>query len=106
MADAERAWAEALAQEQAHQRELLATFRGELGAFARELATTLTALDACVGGFGEVARALDTAKTAHRNAGLVADVARRLEKLRPSNEDAELHENLAARAVPPRLAAP
>lgn len=103
MAAQERAWAEALAQEQAHQRELLATFRGELGAFARELATTLTALDACVGGFGEVAQALDSAKTAHRNAGVVADVARRCKKLQPSGEDAELHESLAAGDIPPRL---
>jgi hypothetical protein len=42
----EGAWAEALAQEHVDQRELLAALRDELGAFARECSSALTALDA------------------------------------------------------------
>jgi len=46
----QQSWDEALATEQTHQRELLATLRGELGSFARECADALTALDDFVGG--------------------------------------------------------
>lgn len=42
-ADHEQAWAEALAEEHGHQQELLATLRNELGTFARECASALTA---------------------------------------------------------------
>ena len=73
----ERAWAEALAQEHAHQQELLATLRDELGTFAGECAAALTALDAVVGLAG-VGALLDTAKTSLREATLVRDVGRRL----------------------------
>jgi len=45
----EQAWAEALAEEHAHQQELLATLRDELGTFARECAAALTALDTYAG---------------------------------------------------------
>lgn len=73
----ELAWAEALAQEHGHQRELLATLRRELGGFAQECAAALTALDAVVGLAG-VAGLIDTAKAGHQNAALARDVARRL----------------------------
>ena len=73
----EQAWAEALAEEHAHQRELLATLRDELGTFARECAAALTALDAYVGlaGVGEI---LSTARTGVQQASLVLEVGRRL----------------------------
>lgn len=94
MADHEAAWAKGLAQEQAHQRELLATFRGELGDFARECAKALTALDACAGGLGEVFTALETGAKAHDHAKLVLDVTRRFRQLAPGSErpeDVELY---------------
>ena len=94
MADHEAAWAKGLAQEQAHQRELLATFRGELAAFARECAKALTALDACVGGLGEVFTALETGAKAHDHAKIVLDVTRRFRQLAPGSErpeDVELY---------------
>ena len=73
----EQAWAEALAEEHAHQRELLATLRDELGTFARECAAALTALDAYVGlaGVGEI---LSAAHTGVQHASLVLEVGRRL----------------------------
>ena len=58
----ELAWAEALAEEHDHQRELLATLHGELAAFAGECAAALTALDALVN-LGPVAALLDDTKT-------------------------------------------
>jgi hypothetical protein len=102
-----KAWAKALAQEQAHQKELLATFRGELAAFARECAATLVALDAVVGGLGNVAQVLDAAQTGHRHAGVVLDVARRLPKLRQGVSSAEDVDPVAALGedgdAPPRV---
>ena len=95
-ADHERAWAEGLAQEQAHQQELLATFRGELAAFARECAAALTALDTVAGGVGDLAQVLTTAQKSQQHAKLVLDIHRRVAKLRPSQEDAELVESFAA----------
>jgi hypothetical protein len=96
VADHERAWAEGLAQEQAHQQELLATFRGELAAFARECAAALAALDTVAGGVGDLAQVLTAAQQTQHHAKLVLDVGRRLTKLRPSPEDAELVESFAA----------
>ncbi|MGZ4396500.1 MAG: hypothetical protein ACXVZ2_14185, partial [Gaiellaceae bacterium] len=95
-ADHERAWAEGLAQEQAHQQELLATFRGELATFARECAAALTALDTVAGGVGDLAQVLTTAQKSQQHAKLVLDVGRRLAKARPSQEDAEVVESFAA----------
>ncbi len=77
----ERAWAAALAQEHAHQQELLAAFRGELGAFARECAAALTALDSCVQGLGSVVDVVDAVQTGREHADIVLDVARRLRGL-------------------------
>jgi hypothetical protein len=71
------AWAEELAQEHRHQRELLATLHGQLGTFAEECAAALTALDALVD-LGAVAGLLDVARTGSRNAALARDIARRL----------------------------
>src|SRR3990170_3602469 len=85
----ERAWAEALAQEHAHQHELLAVFRGELGAFARECAVALAALDSCVAGLGGLADAVDTARTGYEHATLVLDVSRRLPGLAPTTAAAD-----------------
>lgn len=73
----EQAWAEALAEEHAHQEELLATLRDELGAFARECAAALTALDAYAGLAG-VADVLSAARTDVQQATLVLEVGRRL----------------------------
>lgn len=104
----ERAWSEALAQEHAHQQELLAAFRGELGAFARECAAALTALDTYVVGIG-IADVLDAAKAGHRHAALVLDLGRRLPGLAPTtragdDEAAGVYTGLAAGGdVPPRL---
>ncbi len=105
----ERAWAEALAQEHAHQQELLAAFRGELGAFARECAAALAALDSCVAGLGGLADAVGTARTGYEHAALVLDVSRRLPGLAPTtvaadDELADLYAGLAEGGdVPPRL---
>jgi hypothetical protein len=74
----EEAWAAALAEEHTHQRELLATLRGELGAFASECAAALTALDAYGAAVGGAAAAIGTVRTAHANADLVADVYARI----------------------------
>ena len=70
----EQAWADALALQHAHQRELLATLRGELGAFAQECAGALTALDSYVSALGGVVAAIDAARTVHAHADLAADV--------------------------------
>jgi hypothetical protein len=70
-------WAQALAQEHGHQRELLATLRGDLGTFATECAAALTSLDAIVE-LGGVVGLLDAAKSGSRNAALGRDIARRL----------------------------
>ncbi len=80
----ERAWAAALAQEHAHQQELLAALRGELGAFARECAAALTALDSCIQGLGSLVEVVDAVQTGHEHAGIVLDVARRLRGLAPT----------------------
>ena len=74
----EQAWADALAQEHLHQRELLATLRDELGTFARECASALTALDAFVGLAG-VTEILTTAQTTVAHAKLALEVGRRLQ---------------------------
>ena len=92
MAEAhEQAWAEALAEEHAHQRELLATLRDELGTFARECAAALTALDAYVGlaGVGEI---LSTARTGVQHASLVLEVGRRLPGLARTPHDEQTEE--------------
>ncbi|MBV8599068.1 MAG: hypothetical protein JO017_09625 [Actinobacteria bacterium] len=83
----EQAWTDALAQEHLHQRELLATLRDELGAFARECTSALTALDALLGlaGVGEVVSAAQQAKAA-------ADVGRRMR----SADGPRLHDLFAA----------
>ncbi len=98
----EQAWADALAEEHLHQRELLATLRGELGTFARECAAALTALDAYVGLAG-VAEILSTAQTTATHARLALDVTRRLQ----GDEDPEVVDLYTAVAggddVPPRL---
>ena len=75
----EQAWADALVQEHAHQRELLATLRNELGAFARECAGALTALDAFVGLAG-VAQILTAASTDVRQASVVLEVGKRFSR--------------------------
>jgi hypothetical protein len=59
--DHQRAWAETLATEHVHQRELLATFRGERGTLARECAQTVAALDVFLGG----AQVVSAAGSAH-----------------------------------------
>jgi hypothetical protein len=89
--DHEQAWAEALATEHTHQQELLAVFRGELGAFARECASALTALDSYVTGLAGVVEVMDAARTGYKHADLVLDIARRLSHDDP---DAELYEQL------------
>jgi hypothetical protein len=69
-------WGEALATEEQHQRELLATLRGELGAFARECADALTALEAFVGGLSAAASLASAAQRGYAQARLVHDLAR------------------------------
>src|SRR5205085_2725808 len=64
----------ALAEEHAHQRELLATLREELGTFAKECASALTALDAFIGLAGVAGILASDAK----DALLVLQVGRRL----------------------------
>jgi hypothetical protein len=81
----EQAWSDALAQEHLHQRELLATLRGELGTFARECASALTALDAYVGLAG-VTEILTGAQTSVAHARLALEVGRRVHR----GEDPEL----------------
>jgi len=81
----EQAWADALAQEHLHQRELLATLRDELGTFARECASALTALDTFVGLAG-VAEVLSAAQATTAHAKLALEVGRRLH----GGEDPEL----------------
>jgi hypothetical protein len=103
----EQAWAEALAQEHAHQRELLATLRDELGTFARECAAALTALDSFVGLAG-IASVLSAAGTDVKQASLVLEVGRRLPALgrtaAPDPQDAELYDTLGGEGdVPPPL---
>jgi hypothetical protein len=103
----EQAWAEALAEEHAHQRELLATLRGELGTFARECAAALTALDAFAGLAG-VAEVLNAARGDVQQASLVLDVGRRLGALArtaPQDEQLEgLYDRLGGDGdVPPPL---
>lgn len=73
----ERAWADALAEEHGHQRELLAALRDELGTFARECASALTALDT-LGGLAGVAGVLTSAAQDLKHASLVLEVGRRL----------------------------
>jgi hypothetical protein len=98
----EQAWSDALAQEHLHQRELLATLRGELGTFARECASALTALDAYVGLAG-VTEILTTAQTSVAHARLALDIGRRVN----GGEDPELVDLYTAVAgeedVPPAL---
>lgn len=98
----EQQWADALAQEHLHQRELLATLRNELGTFARECASALTALDTFAGLAG-VNEILATAQTTVAHAKLALEVGRRLQ----GTEDAQLvdvYEKVAGgEDVPPAL---
>src|SRR5438552_5768821 len=75
MADHQQRWDEALATEHSHQRELLATLRGELGTFARECADALTALDAFVGGLSGAASLGAAVQKGYAEAKLVRDLA-------------------------------
>ena len=75
MSDHQSAWDGALATEHQHQRELLATLRGELGAFARECAEALTALDAFVGGLSGAASVAVSAQKGYAQAKLLRDLA-------------------------------
>jgi hypothetical protein len=96
----QQAWDEALAQEQLHQRELLAVLRDELGAFARECASALTALDALgVTVIGDVA-------SVYRQASLAYDVGRRLPELLPDGAPSDdllvdLYKHLGRDEPPP-----
>src|SRR5260370_20643814 len=102
----ERAWAEALAQEHAHQQELLATLRGELGTFASECAAALTALDAVVGLAG-IGSLLDTARTGLRDAALARDVGRRVQSFEKAEKaDRELLGRLANAAQLEQIVGP
>lgn len=98
----EQAWSDALAQEHLHQRELLATLRGELGTFARECASALTSLDAYAGLAG-VTEILTAAQTSVAQARLALEVGRRVH----GGEDAQLADLYSAVAgeedVPPAL---
>jgi len=98
----ERAWADALETEHLHQQELLATLRGELGTFARECASALTALDSFVGLAG-VTEILTAAQATAAHAKLALEVGRRLQ----GTEDAQLvdlYEKVAGHEdVPPAL---
>ena len=76
MTDHQNAWDSALATEHQHQRELLATLRSELGAFARECADALTALDAFVGGLSGAASVAVSAQKGYAQAKLLRDLAR------------------------------
>jgi hypothetical protein len=86
-----KAWAGALATEHLHQRELLATFRGELRTFAMECAQTVAALDVFLGAATGVAEVVSAAASAHEHATIVRDVARRLSELREKT----MHEDVA-----------
>lgn len=87
------AWAEALADEHAHQRELLVTLRDELGTFARECASALTALDAFVGLAG-IAGILNTARTDVQQAALVLEVGKRFARSPGDDETEKLYSAL------------
>lgn len=76
MAEHQERWDAALEVEHGHQRELLATLRGELGEFARECASALTALDAFVGLSG-VAAIASQAQQGVAHAKLLHDIVRR-----------------------------
>lgn len=75
MSDHQERWDAALATEHGHQRELLATLRGELGTFASECAGALTALDAFVGGLSGVATIASQAQQGYQHAKLLRDLA-------------------------------
>lgn len=98
----EQAWSDALAQEHLHQRELLAVLRDELGTFARECASALTALDAYVGLAG-VNEILSAAQANVAHAKLALEIGRRLH----GGEDTQLvdlYEKLGdGQDVPPAL---
>ena len=98
MTDHQRAWDAALTTEHQHQSELLATLRGELGAFARECADALTALDAFVGGLSSAASVATAAQQGYAHAKLVRDLSQRLPAIRgdaPARaEDRELLERI------------
>lgn len=99
----EQAWAEALAQEHAHQRELLATLRDELGTFARECANALTALDAFVGLTG-IAGVLNAARTDVQQAALVLEVGKRFDRSAGDDQTEKLYAELGdERDVSPPL---
>ena len=99
----EQAWAEALAQEHAHQRELLATLRDDLGTFARECASALTALDAFVGLAG-IAGVLNAARTDVQQAALVLEVGKRFARSPGDDETEQLYTELGdERDVSPPL---
>ena len=99
----EQAWAKALAQEHAHQRELLATLRNELGTFARECAGALTALDAFVGLAGVVG-VLNAARTDMQQASLVLEVGRRFAPASGDGETEQLYTTLGDESdVPPAI---
>jgi hypothetical protein len=91
----EQEWADALAEEHAHQRELLATLRDELGTFARECAGALTELDAFIGLAG-VAGILTAARTDVQQASLVLEVGRRVPGLARSVPEDDKVEELYA----------
>lgn len=98
----EQAWSDALAQEHLHQRELLAALRDELGTFARECASALTALDAYVGLAG-VNEILSTAQTTVAHAKLALEVGRRLQGAEDT-QLVDLYEKVAGgEDVPPAL---
>jgi hypothetical protein len=98
----EQAWSDALAQEHLHQRELLAALRDELGTFARECASALTALDAYIGLAG-VTEILSTAQTSVAHAKLVLEVGRRLHGAEDT-QLIDLYEKVAGgEDVPPAL---
>lgn len=98
----EQAWSDALAQEHLHQRELLAALRDELGTFARECASALTALDAYIGLAG-VNEILGTAQTTVAHAKLALEVGRRLRGAEDT-QLVDLYERLAGgEDVPPAL---
>jgi hypothetical protein len=90
-------WDEALATEETHQHELLATLRGELGAFARECADALTALDASVGGLSGAASLASAAQRGYAQAKLVHDLARTMPgETAEGRADRELLERVCA----------
>jgi len=100
MTEYQQTWDEALSQEELHQQELLAALRDELGAFARECASALSALDALgVTVIGDVA-------AVYRQASLAYDVGRRLPELWPGGAPTddllvELYQHLGRDQPPP-----